>query len=108
MFAATVEGIASRSHRQGVGQEPTLEGVCTGQNKLTGRFKIHAGLFFGEEQFVLFKRLDSKTAAAGMTLNTPDIAISLGEIYRLNFILEIIEIQLNAVLLRQGRRAEQS
>jgi hypothetical protein len=43
-----------------------------------------------------------------MTLNTPDIAISLGEIYRLNFILEIIEIQLNAVLLRQGRRTEQS
>ena len=36
MFTTSVEGIASRSDRQGMGKEPTLEGVCTGQNKLTG------------------------------------------------------------------------
>jgi hypothetical protein len=57
---------------------------------------------------MLFKCLDSIATATSMTLYTTDVAIPLGEEYRLYFVLEIVEIQLHGVLLSNSRKTQQS
>ena len=67
------------------------------KHKLTRRLEIHARLFIGPEQLMLFKPLQPKVAAPGMALYTAHIAFAFSEEDRLHFILEEVEIEFGSL-----------
>jgi hypothetical protein len=97
VLAATMKGVAAHVSSKRMGHETTSQRIFARKHKLTRRLEIHARLFIGPEQLMLFKPLQPKVAATGMALYTAHITFAFSEEDGLNFILEEIKIELGSL-----------
>jgi hypothetical protein len=107
VFATAMEGVASCLKGEGMRHESASQRIFASQNKTARRIEIQSRLLIGPKELMLFEGLQSEITTASMALNTANIAFTLGEKYRLHFVLEVVEVQLY-ILCEEKVGTEQS
>ncbi len=93
MLASAMKRIAAGARRQRMRQQAAFQWIFARNDQAHCRRVIEARLLIGPEHRMFIKRLQPKAGPGRMALNAAHIIIALGEENGLNFVLEILEIQ---------------